>query len=275
VDDGERVGSGGSVEIVDLTQEHLGGYLCCLEEWSDEMTEAGDHKARWYEVMKDRGLRVKLAMEKGTPVGMIQYLPIEESIAEGAGLAMILCIWVHGYRGRGVGDHQGHGIGTALLEAAEADAQSLGFKGMAAWGVTMPFWMRSSWFKKHGYRRADNVGGSELVWKPFVDDLDPPRWIPNGPVPEAVEGQVTVTGFLSGWCPAMNLTFERARRAAEEIGPPVVFASIDTTEHHAKHRFGHSDAVFLDGKPLQTGKPPSYETIERKIRNRVRSVRRH
>ncbi len=190
------------MEIVDLTDDRVTGYLCCLEDWSDEMKEAGDHKARWYDIMKDRGLRVKLALEDGTPVGMIQYLPIEESIADGEGLALILCIWVHGYEGEGVGDHQGHGIGTALLEAAEADARSHGFKGMAAWGITMPFWMRSSWFKKHGYRKADDAGGSELVWKPFVDRVEPPRWIPSGPVPEPVEGRVTVTGFLSGWCPS-------------------------------------------------------------------------
>ena len=187
---------------------------------------------------------------------------------------MILCIWVHGYEGHGVGDHQGHGTGTALLEAAEADARAGGFKGMAAWGIRMPFWMRASWFKKHGYRRVDNAGGSQLVWKPFVDDAVAPRWIPNGPAPKPVEGQVTITGFLSGWCPSMNLTFERARRVAEEVGPPVVFVSIDTLEHHDKRRYGHSDTVFLDGTPLQTGAPPSYETIERKVRTRVRRATR-
>ncbi len=72
----------------------------------------------------------------------------------------------------------------------------------------------------------------------------------------------------------MNLTYERARRAAEAIGPPVVFVSIDTTEHADKRRLGHSDAVFLDGKPLQTGAPPSYETIEKKMRKQVRRLTR-
>jgi hypothetical protein len=56
------------VEIVDLTDEYEDSYLVCLEDWSDEMAEAGDHKARWHRTMRDRGLRVKLALgDDGRP----------------------------------------------------------------------------------------------------------------------------------------------------------------------------------------------------------------
>jgi GNAT superfamily N-acetyltransferase len=262
------------MQIVDLADEHVPTYLCCLEDWSEEMTEAGDLKRLWYDRMKDRGLRVKLAVDADQPVGMIQYLPIEHSIADGRDLYMVLCIWVHGYKGKGVGDHQGHGIGTALLEAAEEDARALGARGMAAWGITMPFWMRSSWFKRHGYLSADTANGSELVWKPFQADAEAPEWIPSGPAPEPVEGQVTLTGFVSGWCPSMNLTYERAKRVAHEVGPPVTFVSIDTTDHEDKVRVGQSDTVYLDGKAVQTGAPPSYETIKKKVEKRVRRLQR-
>ena len=262
------------MQIVDLTDEHLPTYLCCLEDWSDEMAEAGDRRAKWFEKMKERGLRVKLALEEGPPVGMIQYLPIEESIAEGRDLYMILCIWVHGYEGKGVGDRQGHGIGTALLEAAERDARALGAGGMAAWGITMPFWMRSSWFKKHGYDSADKSHGAELVWKPFSPEAEPPAWITPGPAPEPVEGQITLTAYVNGWCPSMNLTYERARRAAEEVGPPAVFVSIDTSEHEEMVRTGHADTVYLEGEVLQKGAPPSYRSIKKKIERQVHRQRR-
>ena len=96
-------------EIVDLADEHEDSYLVCLEDWSGEMKEAGDHKARWYETMRDRGLRVKLAIgDEGRPIGMIQYLPIEHSLAVGNDLYMIMCVWVHGYA-KGVGEQQGRG----------------------------------------------------------------------------------------------------------------------------------------------------------------------
>ena len=51
----------------------MGLYCLCLEDWSPEMREAGDHKRAWYERMKGKGLRVKLALdEAGTVGGMIQ-----------------------------------------------------------------------------------------------------------------------------------------------------------------------------------------------------------
>ena len=110
---------------------------------------------------------------------MIQYGPIEHSIVDGAGLYFVYCIHVHGYK-QGRGNFQRHGMGTALLAAAEEDARALGAKGMAAWGVWLPFWMKASWFKKHGYRKADRQGISVLLWKPFTDDAKPPRWLPTG-----------------------------------------------------------------------------------------------
>lgn len=260
------------VEIMDLSDEYLSTYLSCLEDWSEEMQEAGDHKARWYEKMRNRGLRVKLAVDdRGRAVGMIQYLPIEESIAEGEDLYMVLCVWVHGYR-QGVGNHQGHGIGSALLTAAEEDARQLGAKGLAAWGLTLPFWMRASWFKKHGYQTVDRLEGRELVWKRFTPDAQPPKWISPGPIPEPTAGQTTLTAYLSGWCPAMNLVYERAKRVANDLGPPVVFVSIDTSEPADMRHHGHTDGVFLDGEVLRRGAPPSYDRIKKRTAKRVRRL---
>ncbi len=125
------------------------------------------------------GLRVKVAIDdRDQAVGMIQHLPIEAAPADGVGLYMILCIWVHGCD-EGIGDVQRRGIGSALLEAAEVDARDLGATGMAAWGLRIPVWTRASWFKKHGYRAADNQAGRQLVWKPFTPYACEPSWIPS------------------------------------------------------------------------------------------------
>lgn len=60
------------MEIVDLSEKNLQTYFVCLEDWSEEMEEAGDHKELWYDRMKDKGLRVKLAVESDIVCGMIQ-----------------------------------------------------------------------------------------------------------------------------------------------------------------------------------------------------------
>lgn len=258
------------VKVVDLAPEYQHTYFNCLEEEQPDMQDAGELKACWLGKYKERGLRVKLALdEAGVPVGMIQYLPIEASHVEGEGLYMILCIWVHGHD-VGKGNRQGHGMGTALLKAAEADARSLGAKGMAAWGLWIPIWMKASWFKKHGYKKADRDGMAVLMYKPFTDDAKPPRWVrPKKPIPTA-EGKVTVAAFKNGWCTVQNINYERAKRAVRSLGDRVAFLEYDTSEPKVLAEWGISDGIFLDGKPLVWGPPMSYDAIVKAIEKRLK-----
>ncbi|MBN1656678.1 MAG: hypothetical protein JXA30_23095, partial [Deltaproteobacteria bacterium] len=168
------------------------------------------------------------------------------------------------------GNFRKRGMGRALLAAAEQDARQLGAKGMAAWGVWLPFWMKASWFKKHGYRKVDRQGISVLLFKPFTEDAQPPRWFAkSGNQPERIAGKVTVTAYVNGWCLAQNLVYERVKRAAAEFGDKVVFQEIDTSSRDSVAHWGISDAVLVDGKNVQKGPPPSYEAIRKMIAKRV------
>src|SRR5512146_1501600 len=122
------------MRITDLGEDQRALYFVCLEDWNDELQKGIEHKARWYAHAKERGLRVKLALDDdGRVGGMIQYLPIEHAPAVGENAYFVLCVWVHGHpQGRGSFQHQG--MGSALLREAEADARALGAKGMAARG---------------------------------------------------------------------------------------------------------------------------------------------
>jgi len=258
------------MEIVDLTEDRKDLFCMCLEDWSDEAAESGPKRRAWLDRQEKLGLRAKLAIDdSGVEGGMIQYGPIEHSFVDGSDLYFIYCIWVHGHK-QGRGDFRGRGMGKALLRAAEDDAQALGAGGMVAWGLVLPFWMKASWFKKHGYRPADRQGMSALVWKPFTEDAQPPRWFPkvDRQLP-VTPGKVNVTAFSSGWCLAMNLVYERAKRAAAELGDGVVFCDIDVSERSAVAEWGRSDTVLVDGKDLQKGPPPSYEKIHKAIAKRL------
>jgi len=260
------------MKVVDLSPEYYDTYFNCLEDWSDEMKEAGDHKACWYHKYKQKGLRVKIALDENDIVtGMIQYLPVEESNIDGRDLYFILCIWVHGYK-EGIGNFQGKGMGTALLEAAENDAKNLGAKGIAAWGLWLPFWMKASWFKKHGYKKADRDSLRMLVWKPFSDDAVPPHWILQKKSVPKNPGKVMVTAFINGWCPAQNITFERAKKASNEFGDKVVFEIIDTSDQKTFSEWGITDGIFVDGKQLSYGPPLPYEKIMKIISTKVKKI---
>jgi GNAT superfamily N-acetyltransferase len=200
---------------------------------------------------------------------MIQYLPIEESTVDGTGLYFIPCIWVHGHK-EGRGNFQGHGMGQALLAAAEADAHALGAKGMAAWGLWLPFWMRASWFRKHGYRTVDRKGIASLLFKPFAPDASAPRFFRRTARRiERTPGRVDVTCFVNGWCTGCNLTAERARRVAGEFGEAVAYHEVDTSEHATVAAWGLSDALFVDAKQVGTGPPISTEKLRKIVRKRV------
>jgi N-acetylglutamate synthase-like GNAT family acetyltransferase len=241
------------MQIVDLQKEHEELYFKCLEDWSEEIKEAGDHKARWLEKMKEKGLRVKLALDdRGVVGGIIQYAPIEHSNVEGKDLHFIYCIWVHGHK-KGRGNFQKRGMGKALLESAEKDAIELHAKGMVAWGISLPFFMRASWFKKRGYRKVDKEGMIVLLWKPFSCDAESPRLIRKKKKPQLQPGKVVVTGLLNGWCPAQNMVYERAHRACTELGDKVVFETIDTFDRTRFQEWGQSDALFVDTKQVRTG----------------------
>lgn len=107
------------MKVIDLSEKHEQLYFVCLEDWSEEIKEAGEHKADWYHKMKDKGLRVKLALDgSGEVGGMIQYVPIGHSFAEGKDLYVIKCIWIHGYK-KGRGNFQNMVFERAKRVAAE------------------------------------------------------------------------------------------------------------------------------------------------------------
>lgn len=163
-------------------------------------------------------------------------------------------------------------MGKALLVAAEEDARSRDAQGMVAWGLSLPFWMKASWFKKHGYSRVDRDGMAELVWKPFTEDAQRPQWMVEKKEPEPLHGKVTVTAFLNGWCPAQNLIFERAKRAAASFGDKVVFQEINTFDRPTMLEWGMVDGLFINGRKLKDGPPPSYEKIHRMIARKVKKL---
>ncbi len=260
------------MKIVDLSKENQELYFKCLEDWSEDMKDSGGHKCRWYERMKDKGLGVKLALDDhGTVGGMIQYAPASQAFVEGEGAHFIYCIWVHGHK-EGRGSFQKKGMGKALLAAAEEDARAKGASGMAAWGLWLPFWMKASWFKKQGYRKADRMSIQLLMWKPFKEGARPPRWIRAKKKPELTEGKVTVTAFLNGWCCVQNINHERAKKACAEFGDKVVFRVIDTLDRKTFEEWGISDALFVNDKDIATGPPLSYDKIHKKIARAVKKL---
>jgi GNAT superfamily N-acetyltransferase len=261
------------MRIIDLTPEHQKLYFCCLEDYATDIQDAGDHKACWYNKMKDKGIRVKLARDdNGVVGGMIQYLPVEYSTVEGKDLYFVLCIWVHGHK-QGIGNFQKRGMGKALLKAAEEDAKLLGGKGLVTWGLVLPFFMRASWYKRHGYKVVDKDGMMRLLWKPFTEDVDPPKFIKQKKKPSKIPGKVDVSVFINGWCPGQNSAYERTVKAIGDFKDKINFNEYWTADKEIQREWGISDALFIDGKQIRTGPPPTYKKIRKIIERKVNRLK--
>ncbi len=260
------------IHTIDLSEETKDDYFCCLEEWSDEMADGVCRKQCWYNAMRQKGLRVKMALNHaGVVAGMIHYAPIEHSWIEGEDLYFVYCIWVHGHK-KGRGDLRRRGIGSALLQAAEEDSKSLQTKGVVVWGLLLPFFMRAGWFRKHGYRKVHRDGIRVLLWKPFSVDASPPRWIKAKRTPEPVPGKVVVTALANGWCSGINGMIERARCISGEFGDKVVYREIDTSRRAVVREWGLSDALFVNERNIYRGPPLSSKKIRKIIGKHVRRL---
>jgi GNAT superfamily N-acetyltransferase len=260
------------MQILDLTEKHEKTYFLCLEDWTEEMQEAISAKENWYREMKQKGLRVKLGQDdRGEIGGMIQYFPIEHAWVEGNDLYFISCIWVHSNKA-GAGNFQNKGMGKALLKAAVEDARSLGSKGIVAWGTSLPAWMKASWYKKQGFIPVDSTGflGDVLLWIPFTEDAVPPKWIKPKKKPERSSDKVKVTCLSHGWCSAMNMACSTAKSVAQEFGDKVEVTEINTFNRENFKEWGTSDMLYIDGKKVSMGPPPTKEKLRKIIEKRVR-----
>ena len=207
------------VEIVNLTEETKPRYFVCLEEWNEQLNGVKSIKEDWYNKMKDKGLRVKLAKNTENEItGMIEYMPVEYSYAEGNRLYFVNCIWVHGYETKGMGNKQGKGIGKALLKAAEDDVKKMGMDGLGVWGLSEPIWMNALWFEKQGYEKTDQIKWFVLLWKAFNTDAVQPKWKKGEFKQELIPGKVKVTAFRNGQCSSENSIYYAAKRSATEFG---------------------------------------------------------
>jgi predicted N-acetyltransferase YhbS len=261
------------MKITDISPENEKLYYCCLEDWSEDIKEAGDHKQRWYEHMKNKGLRVKFALDENNKVGgMIQYIPIEHSMFEGQNLNVVLCIWVHGHK-EGRGNFQRRGMGKALLKAAEEESERSGVNGLVTWGLILPMFMRASWFKRQGYKVSDKIGMMRLLWKPFNENAVPPKFIRQKMHPQKGIDKVNISIFNDGWCTAMNMVYERTLRASKEFEGKVDIKEYETLDKGIVKEWGITGGLFIDGKEVRTGPPPSYDKIRKMIAGRVKKIK--
>jgi GNAT superfamily N-acetyltransferase len=169
------------VEIVEATEDNDYEKLF----YSCFVLPSRKHRRRqeYLKVALPKGLRKKVLLWKGEPVGMIEYAPVEAAgyPIRGKNIVVMNCIWV-------LRKAKGHRFGTLLMQKMMEDAEDAA--GFATIGLE-DHW--SPWFKvdqlgKLGFRSVDSFRVSHktkhkgepfklhLMWLPMKDDAPLPTW---------------------------------------------------------------------------------------------------
>jgi GNAT superfamily N-acetyltransferase len=242
------------MQLIDIDADTASAFFTCLHLEEPENLEWTDDRRKWYAEYRDKGYRARvLVLDKGSIVGKCHTIPIEHSPFVGRDLLAILCIYVHMYEHH-VGDQRRRGFGRFMLNQVEQEAQSLGFKGVAAWAMDWEHWNPVSFYEHMGYSRVDQEDKVVVVWKPFGRDAEPPRLLRLDSIPGARREKVRVLVADNQWCDS-NDKLTTARKAIEGIEHLVEFTQAGPPWCNRILHLGYVGGVFLDGKAYRPYQP--------------------
>lgn len=230
---------------------------------TEEWDRAAERRLAWLHRMYEQGLRVKVALLDGQPVGFLYLLPIEVSSWGPAGrdLAVIQCLCVKN-------EAQGHGLGRSLLAAAEVEARDQGAKGLVVTAYYHDFWfMPATFFENCGYQIAWREGEHALLWKVFDPAAEPPRPLQRRYTCSPVSGKVVVDLFWSSSCLTTETEAQRVREVAAEFSEAVVLHEYCTDDPIVRDHYGLMRGIFINGSEIGWGYEAPREGIRSAIRN--------
>jgi GNAT superfamily N-acetyltransferase len=200
-----------------------------------------------------KGLHLLIAYEGTTPVGHIEYLPIEVAPrpVKGHNLTFINCMYVQPQA-------RGRGVGSALLQECEAKAHGVS-SGLAV--IANAEWPPApySFFAVHDFVTVAEDHGLQLMIKAW-GKITPPEFLPRNyayaPPEPSKPNQVTVDIFWCGQCPHWVHARDRLTHLAHEYGDAVKIRGINTDERATIEAHGISDGLYINGQ-RRFDAPPS------------------
>jgi len=237
--------TGSSVEALHVLCTGAGG----------EFAQAKEVRETWLREMFEKGLTGWIAYEGETPVGYIEYMPLEQAPynVTGEGGQFITCLWV-------LREHRGKGVGSALLRACMDDCPD-GVSTLAYRGVDHK---PAEFFERVGFQAVREEGIAVLLTRGDVQISLAPSGLY---VPRQLDGRLAVDVLYNPQCPYSYRVAERFQGVVE--GHPrqglIDLLLIDVWAE--RERLGLSGGIFLNGQAaaFETMGPPDQGEIRRVI----------
>lgn len=265
-----------SIEVKDMDESsEYYASTCSHVNESEEIDADAKQRLGWLKKMHGQGLRVKVVYVDGKIAGFLNMMPIEYSSMGPLGndLMVVWCLYVPK-------EFKGEGAGRALIEAAEEEAKRQGKKGLVTYGYRWDFWfMPASFLERVGFeqvdsRKIDAAGETDyldemvLLWKPFDDSAQLPRFPESKYEFKPVPSKVVVDLFWDISCQTTNIEGKRVKEVAEEFGDKVVLNEYPTHDHDVFMKYQKHRGIFINGKEIGWG----YEAPKEGVREAVQKA---
>ncbi len=246
---------------------------CTHTNESEEMDLGAERRLAWLKVMYKNGSRAKVATLDGESAGFLHVIPIEFCPwgPLGRDLLVIPCL---------VSVNKGHGVGKALLTAAEEEVRNQGRKGMVTVGYYHDHWfMPASFFEANDFLRCPSMREASfdvkhkaaMLWKLFDERTEAPMLLKPNYEFKCIPGKVVIDLFWNGFCQTSIIEAQRVREVAAEFGD-----SLALNEYSADDRLvllGHQIArgIFVNGREIYWGHEAPRDGIREAI---IQALRR-
>ena len=259
------------MEIVDLTDDHMLFVASCthIDDLDEEKDRARRVRESWLRNALTKGIKVKVAVDKGEPVGFAHCLPIELGTwgMSGKDLISIPCLTLN-YK-RVYNRVQSSGYGRALVEAVEAEARK-DKKGVAVLAYDTDFWfMPASFFKKLGYKEIEREDDAVIMLKAF-ELVDSPRMHRLNYKPKLIEGKVVVDAFWNPICLTSIMEIHRVREVYAEHSNKVVLREFNCGDKEVLEKCQTSRALFFNGRYMCWGYEAPRDELRKVIEEAIK-----
>lgn len=234
---------------------------------SDEIVSAATRRGTQLRRLISCGAFVIVGLLDGKRVGFAHAIPIEASPwgPIGDGLMAVPCLFV-------IDQGSSAGVGRALMEALEQAARLRGRAGMTVVAYRdLPdadWFMPAAFFERLGYQSVEEQGREVLLWKPFSDQAECPRFLEPRYTYTPVDDKVVVDLFWNDFCQTSCVEAQRVREVCAEYGDRVLLRAFCADDHGVLMSCGIPRAIYVNGREISWG----YEAPEDGIREAIRSA---
>lgn len=237
------------MKILDLDEKSMDFVSPCthVDEQRPDLLAAAQIRKNWLLDRSKKGLKVKVVVDKGEPVGFIHCLPIELDTwgMSGKDLMTVPCLTMK-YK-LVYGQKTGTGYGKALMQSAEEETKKAGKKGIAILCYDNDFWfMPLSFFRKLDYEEIQRDKDTVIVWKNF-GDAQPPKLHKSKFVPQKLSDRIAVDIIWNPMCLTSIVERANVREVCEEFKDKVVLREFNAGDIDFLKKYEISRGLFFDG----------------------------